>query len=288
MKSWQPIYTNLKQKPRDAISTVTLLPSTSLLKAFGMHTTPQQRSTKRTPQTLLEVIKLVKKFNAAQQVMATLTSSAVNMMSNDDWCFVCGKTGHIGHHCPDVQCYNCEEFSHFAQDCPNKIPPSWTPPHHNRSCSQTHCDHNHRDRSVPYLDIAMEDALTAHDHTTDPTTTESLATTKDTHPNPHPTTAAVCAFLWLTIALGNTHARTHHTGINMNHLDNTPFPTSHFWGYSTDQSQSSPSPSHHTLADLTQRKWQNCIPKAATPHKSHCQKKVIITLPQNQTMIQIH
>ena len=76
------------------------------------------------PQTLLEVIKLVEKFNMAQQVTATLTSPTLNMMSNDDRCFVCGKTGHTGHHCPDVQYYNREDFVHFAEDCQEKIPPS--------------------------------------------------------------------------------------------------------------------------------------------------------------------
>ena len=37
----------------------------------------------------------------AQQVTATLTPLTVNMMSNDDICFVCGKTGHISCHCPN-------------------------------------------------------------------------------------------------------------------------------------------------------------------------------------------
>ena len=108
------------------------------------------------PQTLSEVIKLVKKFNAAQQVTATLTSSTVNMMSSDDQCFVCAKTGHIGHHCPDAQCYNCKEFSHFAQDCPNKIPPLGTSHHHNRSCSWPHYDHSHRDRTAIEVGICLQ------------------------------------------------------------------------------------------------------------------------------------
>ena len=61
---------------------------------------------KKYPKTLLDVIKLVKKFNVAQQVTATLTSSTVNVMYSDDWCFVCGKRGHIGWHCPDAQWLN--------------------------------------------------------------------------------------------------------------------------------------------------------------------------------------
>ena len=39
-------------------------------------------------------------------------------------------------------------------------------------------------------DTAREDALTGHDHTTNPTTIEDLATTKDTS-HPHPTTTAI-------------------------------------------------------------------------------------------------
>ena len=31
----------------------------------------------------------------------------INVMSNDNRCFVYGKTGHIFHYCPDVQCCNC-------------------------------------------------------------------------------------------------------------------------------------------------------------------------------------
>ena len=98
-------------------------------------------------QTLLEVIKLVEKLNTAQQVTATLIPPTVNMMPNDDICFVCGKTGHIGHHCPDAQCYNCHDFGHFSKDCPEKVLPSGTPHYHDRSHSQSHYDHNHRDRS---------------------------------------------------------------------------------------------------------------------------------------------
>ena len=52
------------------------------------------------PQTLSKVIKLVEKLNVAQQVTVTLASPTVTMMSNDDRCFVCGKSGHIGCHCP--------------------------------------------------------------------------------------------------------------------------------------------------------------------------------------------
>ena len=85
------------------------------------------------PQTLSKVIKLVEKLNTAQQLTAILIPPTINMMSNDNKCFVWGKTGHIGHHCPSAQCDNCDGFDHFAQDCPEKISPSGTPCCHDRS-----------------------------------------------------------------------------------------------------------------------------------------------------------
>ena len=53
-------------------------------------------------------------------------------------------------------------------------------------------------------DAATEEVLTGHDHTTDPTITEVLATTKDMHPAPYPATSAVYTLLQLTDTLGDT------------------------------------------------------------------------------------
>ena len=64
---------------------------------------------------LSEVMRIVKKFNTAQQLTAMLTPSMVSMMSNNDQCFVCRCMGYFGHHCPNAQCYSCNEFGHFAQ-----------------------------------------------------------------------------------------------------------------------------------------------------------------------------
>ena len=73
---------------------------------------------KKDPQTLSQVIKSVEKLDTAQPVTATLSPPMVNMMSNDDSCSVCGKKGHIACHCPQAQCYNCDDFCHFAQRLP--------------------------------------------------------------------------------------------------------------------------------------------------------------------------
>ena len=69
---------------------MTLQQSTFLLKDFEMHTPLQLKYMKRTLKTLAEVIRLVEKPNAAQQLTATLTPSMVSMMSNNDRCFVYG------------------------------------------------------------------------------------------------------------------------------------------------------------------------------------------------------
>ena len=65
MKPWQPIYTDLKQKPRGEVSTVMLLSSLSLVKGLCTqhHNSDLQKGT---PVFFSEDIKLVKKSNAAQ------------------------------------------------------------------------------------------------------------------------------------------------------------------------------------------------------------------------------
>ena len=62
------------------------------LKDFEMQTMPQLKFTKKDPQTLAEVIRLVEKLNAAQQITAMLTPCMVSKMFKDDRYFVCGKT----------------------------------------------------------------------------------------------------------------------------------------------------------------------------------------------------
>ena len=55
---------------------------------WNVHTTTA-KIYKKDPQTLSEVIRIVEKFNAAQQLTAMLTPFMVSMMSNYDRCFVC-------------------------------------------------------------------------------------------------------------------------------------------------------------------------------------------------------
>ena len=47
---------------------------------------------------------------------------------------------------PQCTVYSCNEFGHFAQDCPNKIPPPQTPYHQDRSHSRYQYTHTQRNR----------------------------------------------------------------------------------------------------------------------------------------------
>ena len=98
------------------------------------------------PQTLADAIADVEKLQAIQLLTATLIpSSTVNvMLHEEDHCFQCQGSGHIAHHCPNVQCFECDEYGHKVMDFPHRIPPSGKPAHHHRSHSQ----HRHPNRST--------------------------------------------------------------------------------------------------------------------------------------------
>ena len=67
---------------------------------------------KNGPQTLADAISEVEKLQATQQLTATLIpSSTVNVMSHEeDQCFQCQESGHIAQHCPNVCCFECDEY----------------------------------------------------------------------------------------------------------------------------------------------------------------------------------
>ena len=93
------------------------------------------------PQTLIDAISKVEKFNVVQQLTAMIIPpSTENMMSNEeDHCFQCQEQGHIAWNCPNITCFECDYYGHIVMDCPHMIPPLGTPGKHHqprlhRSC----------------------------------------------------------------------------------------------------------------------------------------------------------
>ena len=124
----------LKEKLRDAISQIMLLPYESFVKGLkNVHTLAAQIYEKG-PETLNNAISEIENLQAEQQLIATLTpSSTVNVISHkEDCCFQCQELGHIAPHCPDVQCFECDEYGNIVVDCLHRIPPSGTPSHQHR------------------------------------------------------------------------------------------------------------------------------------------------------------
>ena len=74
------------------------------------------------------VISKVEKLNVAQQLTSPITLlSMVNMMSNnEDICL----QGHIARNCPNIRCFEYDEYGHIVMDCLHRIPPSGTPAKH--------------------------------------------------------------------------------------------------------------------------------------------------------------
>ena len=116
MRLWLPTFTASTQQQHNVLLIMTLQQSAFLLKALGMHLLSHPKYMKRTPKLWL------RSSGHQHQLTATLTPSTVSMMTGDDKCFVCGQTGHFDHHCPEAHCHGPNEFRHFAQDCPHKIP----------------------------------------------------------------------------------------------------------------------------------------------------------------------
>ena len=112
----------------------------------------------------------------------------------------------------------------FPKGCPDRIPLSGTPCRHDRSCSWTHYNHSHKDPSPLTTDAAKEETSTSQDPTTNPNTTEALATIRGMHPAPHPTSVTACNTHQLTDTPGNTLTWTHHTSTAMTHLRHGTFP----------------------------------------------------------------
>ena len=202
----------------------------------------------------------------------------VSMLSYNDWCFVCGQTCPFGCHHPNAQCYSFHEFGHFAQDCPNKNPPSGTPCHQDRSCSRPWYTHTKRDRThPPTMGTDMGDISSDQNHTAIPTVKRAAAFMEGTHCFPHPTTTVAHTTFWPMDAPITTCAVTHPTSIVATHLEHTTSPTN-ITHTTIAQTVASLAP-----ATLTATAWRpqpmkksKPHPMPSTPHKSHHSRTVII------------
>ena len=217
----------------------------------------------------------------------------VNMMSSDYRCFVYGKNGYIDSHCPSAQCYNCDGFGHFAQDFPEKIPPSGTPCHHDIDHTPPHIiiTTAGTGHTPSITDVAKGITLTGQDHT---------------HQLQHDRSAsnyqrhAFCSLLHQHSSLQypstDRHSRRHcHRDTLHQHRCNLSMTQhsscwNHSHNYSTDCSWSS---SRHS-SDTTYRLhvWKTSKPHSqiATPIDPSIKRRSLFrthnwTLPQNEMII---
>ena len=100
------------------------------------------------PKTLSDAISKVGKLNAVQQLTTMIIPpSTVNMMPNDeDCCFQCQEQELITRNCPNIRCFECDEYGHIVMDSPHRIPPLGTPakhhqprPHRGHPTRSRHC-----------------------------------------------------------------------------------------------------------------------------------------------------
>ena len=179
------------------------------------------------PQTLSKVIILVGKLNTAQHITATLSSPMVNVMSNDDNCVVCRKEGHIGGHCPRVQCYNCDDLVILHKICPKKIALSGNLIM-TTGLAATYVASKSTGRghtpSITYT--AKGTILIGQDHVIDHSVTEAPVTIRGTHSTPYLPMIAILITPLQTDTLedipawipqtdaGTTHLVTHHARVS--------------------------------------------------------------------------
>ena len=186
---------------------------------------------------------------------------------------------HFGHHCPHAQCYSCNEFSHFAQDCPNKIPPSGKPCHQDRSPSRQWYTHTWRNWShathYGHRHGRHSNWSQSHQYSHQDRSSSSFIWRHTLH-----SSSSHCSGFHCPLADGcppchscqDTLNRHSHTPCHTPHLSHW----CHLFHYSKDWSQlhSINSP---CSAQETQLIWKDkpCW-RPSTPHKSYCSKTFII------------
>ena len=146
----------------------------------------------RDPQTLSEVMRLVEKLNPPLQVTATLSTLMVNMMSNDDDCFGCGRKVILVATTLRCSATTVMILAISLKTAPRKLLHQEhliidiVPIPTHIIMTAVGKGHTHS-----MIDVAKETALTGQDCTIGPSATEALVTTEGMHPIPYLTTIAV-------------------------------------------------------------------------------------------------
>ena len=172
-----------------------------------------------------EVIRIVERFNAAQQLTAMLTPSMVSMMSNDDRCLFVDKWVILATTAP-IQCYRCDDSATLHRTAPTRLL------HHEYHTTKTGLIQGNdiptpkgTDHTPHTMDTDMGNIATDHNHATVPTVTGTAAVPEGTHHGPHPATEVDHASLWPMDATIATPTLTHPRGIVSLHSTLTISPT---------------------------------------------------------------
>ena len=161
--------------------------------------------------------------------------------------------GSFGHHCPNMQCFDCDEFGHFAQDCPNKIPPSGNTMLPREILFKASIFPHTRDSShSPTMVTDMGYISTNHNPATVPTMT-GAAVSEDTQCSSSSHCSSSCCPFGQWVFPLTICAMTYPTSIVTPHptLTTSPADITHAH-YSMDWSWSCSSNSHHTTQEHRQ------------------------------------
>ena len=218
-------------------------------------------------QTLSEVIRIVEKFNAGQQLTAMLTPSTVSMMSYVDRSFV-DKQVILAATVLMHSVTSVKNFATLHKTTPTRFLP--------KECHATKIVLGHdtpipkgTDHNPPTMGTDMADISAYHDNTTIPTTTGAAAVTEGTHCTSHPATTAAhspsshhssshylltdgCPHCYSYYETPHRHSHNQSQTCHFSHQ-------CHSCHYSMDHSWSSPSSSHCSA-------WWPQPMKKAKPH----------------------
>ena len=126
-----------------------------------------------------------------------LIFSTVSMISNNDRCFVCGRTGHLATTAPMHSATAAINLATLYRNAPTRFFPQ------NHHSTNTGLDQGHdtptpkgTDHNSITIETDMGDISTKHNHTANPTVTGATAVTEGTHHTPHLSTTETCTTFW--------------------------------------------------------------------------------------------